>query len=240
MEKYTIEVSFSPALFPYRLTKDNYITVIVDILRATTSICAAFSNGVKEIVPVPSTEIAREYKQKGYLVASERDGHVLDFADFGNSAFNFMTEEVRGQSIVYSTTNGTKAIEMAKDSEQIVIGSFLNLNALAKWLSEQNRNVLILCAGWKNKFNIEDSLFGGSLTEALLMYEKFEVKCDSAIAAHDLWELAKVDVLGYIEKAAHRHRLKRLGLDDVLEYSFSADSSKVIPVFDGFSIVDKA
>ena len=112
--KKTIEVCFTPKLFADIITKDNYIVVLADILRATTSICAAFENGVQEIIPVASLEIAKEYKDKGFLVASEQDGKKLDWADFGNSAFNFSREAVAGRTLVYCTTNGTRAIEIAK------------------------------------------------------------------------------------------------------------------------------
>ena len=237
-KKHTIEVCFTPVLYPYILTKENYIVVIVDILRATTAICAAFENKVKEIIPVASLDEAREYKRKGYLVASERDGIVPDFADFGNSPFNFRKEEVKGTTIAYSTTNGTQAIEMAKDAESIVIGSFLNLSALNNWLLNQRKNVVILCAGWKNKFNLEDSVFAGALVEKLLITGNFESKCDSATAAKDLWKIAENDLLKYIEKASHRHRLKKMVLDDVLEYTFCPDSTNVIPIIKNERIIN--
>ena len=236
--KKTVEVCFTPLLFPEKVTKESYIVVIVDILRATTSICAAFENNVKKIIPVPDYEKARQYKEKGYIVASEKEGKVMDFADFGNSPFNFLKKEVREKTIAYCTTNGTKAIDMAKDCDKVVIGSFLNLTALSNWLKNQNKNVVILCAGWKNKFNLEDSIFAGALAEKLLSDKNFISHCDSAMAAIDLWNISKNNLLKYIEKASHRHRLKKLVLDDVLEYSFTPDSSEVIPVYENNAIVN--
>jgi 2-phosphosulfolactate phosphatase len=233
---HTIEVCFTPKLFPEVITKENYVVVLVDILRATTSICTAFSNGVSSIIPVGDMEEARDYKGKGYLVASEQDGKKLDFADFGNSAFSFTREKVSGKTLVYCTTNGTKALETARSAEQIVIGSFINLGALTEWIRSRKVNVVILCSGWKNKFCLEDTLFAGALASALLERSDFISNCDSAMASIDLWKLAKTDILGYIEKAAHRHRLKRLGLDDVIAYSFTPDQTDVIPVFDGKEI----
>ncbi|MFC2100457.1 2-phosphosulfolactate phosphatase [Bacteroidota bacterium] len=237
-DKKTIEVCFTPKLFPFIMTEDNFIVVIVDILRATTSICVALDHGVKSMIPVASVDEARNYKNQGFLVASERDGKVLDFADFGNSAFNFMGEGVKGKTIVYSTTNGTKAIEMAKDSEKVVIGSFINLSALASWLIAQERNVVILCAGWKGKFNLEDSVFAGALAEKLLENENFITDCDSTKASVDLWNISRNDILKYIEKASHRTRLRNLVLDDVMEYSFTLDISRVIPALENGHIVD--
>jgi 2-phosphosulfolactate phosphatase len=233
---YTIEVCFTPKLFPEVITKEEYVVVLVDILRATTSICTAFSNGVRSIIPVGDMEEARDYKGKGYLVASEQDGKKLDFADFGNSAFSFTRERVGGKTIVYCTTNGTKALETARSAELIVIGSFINLSALTEWIRNRKTNVVILCSGWKNKFCLEDTLFAGALASTLLEQPGFRSNCDSVMASIDLWNLAKPDVLGYIEKAAHRHRLKRLGLDDVIAYSFTRDLTDVVPVFDGTEI----
>jgi len=237
-ECYTIEVCFSPKLFPEIVTKENFIVVLVDILRATTSICAAFANGVERIIPVGDLEEARNYKQKGYLVATEQDGKKLDFADFGNSAFSFTPENIGGKTLVYCTTNGTRALEMARSAEKIAIGSFINLTPMANWLFSQHKNVVILCSGWKNKFCLEDSLFAGALTELLIQRPHFMIRCDSAYAAMDLWKIAKQDLLGFIEKAAHRHRLRHLGLDDVIPFSFTLDQTDVIPVFNGKEITD--
>lgn len=236
-KEYLIEVCFSPAMFPFYKC-DNSIVVIVDILRATTAMCTAFENGVKNIIPVADLRDAEFYKQKGFIIAGERDGKILEEADLGNSPFNFMGEFFKGKTIVVSTTNGTQAIEMAKTADNIVIGSFLNINALSEWILKQNKNVVILCAGWKNKFNLEDSLFAGALSELLILTDSFSVKCDSAMAAIDLWNIAKSDLLGYIEKASHRHRLKKLGLDDILEYCFTLNQNKVIPVLEGNSLIN--
>jgi 2-phosphosulfolactate phosphatase len=231
-----IEVCLSPKLFPEILTKENFIVVLVDILRATTTICTAFENGVQAIIPVATIKEAKQLKDQGFLVASEQDGKKLDFADFGNSAFSFTRDRVEGKTLVYCTTNGTRALEMAKHSQQVVIGSFINLSALAQWILDKKKNIVILCSGWKNKFCIEDTLFAGALSSRLLVTGKFSTNCDSTYASIDLWNLAKLDILEYIEKASHRHRLKKLGLDDVIPYSFTTDQTKVVPVFDGKEI----
>lgn len=237
-QKKSIEVCFTPALFPHITTQEPYIVVIVDILRATTSICAAFDNKVEKIIPVPDYETAKNYRSKGYIVASEKEGKVMDFADFGNSPFNFQKKELQGKTIAYCTTNGTKAIEMVKNSHKTLIGSFLNLTALAKFLIKENENIVMLCSGWKNKFNLEDSIFAGALAEKILLSDKFFSHCDSALAAIDLWDISKNDLLKYIEKASHRQRLRRLVLDDVMEYCFTPDSSDVIPAYENNAIVN--
>jgi 2-phosphosulfolactate phosphatase len=234
--KRTVEVCFSPKLFPEIMTRDGFVVVLVDILRATTSICTAFENGIRSIIPVATLEEARQWKSKGYLVASEQDGKQLDFADFGNSAFSFTKEKVRGKTLVYCTTNGTRALEVARQAEIIAMGAFINITTLRDWLISRDKNVVILCSGWKNKFCLEDSLFAGALSEMLLASPGFCSVCDSVTASLELWRAAKPDLPAFIEKAAHRHRLKKLGLDDVIPYSLTPDLTKVVPVFDGKEI----
>jgi 2-phosphosulfolactate phosphatase len=226
----SIEVCFSPKLFENIQTTSGFVTVVVDILRATTSICAAIACGAKSVIPVSTLEEAKEFKQQGFAVAAERDGLRLDFADFGNSAFDFMKNDVAGLDIVFSTTNGTVAMEMAKSSDAVVLGAFINLSALANFLIKTNKNIVILCSGWKNMFCLEDSIFAGALIEKLTEKQEYDIQCDSALASVDLWKTAKSDLLGYIQKAAHRKRLKMLGVDDVLEYCFTLDAVDAVPV----------
>ena len=232
-ERRSVEVCFSPGLFQDVLTTGDFIVVLVDILRATTTICTAVGNGAEAIIPVASHEEARRLKSEGFLVATEKDGVQLDFADFGNSAFSFTRDAIGGKTLVYCTTNGTRALEMAKSASSIAIGAFVNISAVTDWLVGQQKNAVILCSGWKNKFCLEDTLFAGALTRRLLATGLFRSECDSAAASMDLWDLAEGDVLEYVEKAAHRHRLKKLGLDDVIPYSFACDQVKIVPVFDG-------
>jgi len=229
MKQQKIEVCYSPALFPYYENHDA-IVVVTDILRASSAIVTAFMNGVEQIIPVGTLEEAKAYKEKGYMVAAERDGIVRDFADFGNSPYNFIPERVDGNQIVYSTTNGTNAIQLASSGHQVLIGAYLNISALAKHIMKEGRDLLVLCAGWKNKFNLEDTLFAGALAEMVLADDRFYTICDATLGAMDLYDAAKVDMLGYIEKVAQRHRLKKNNLDDVIGYCHEFDRTELIPV----------
>ena len=111
-----VEVCFTPGEYPYY--KDEFeIVVVIDVLRATSAICAAFDNGISAIIPVPTVEEAWEYKRKGYLAGAERKGQIVEGFDFGNSPFSYMKEEFRGQEVVLTTTNGTKSLDVAKDAE---------------------------------------------------------------------------------------------------------------------------
>ena len=231
MEKQKIEVCYSPALYPY-YENPEAIVVVTDVLRASTAIVTAFMNGVERIIPVGTLEEARDYKNRGYMVAAERDGIVRDFADFGNSPYNFSPERVRGKVIVYSTTNGTNAIQLAASGSQVLIGAYLNISAVADHVRKAGKDLLVLCAGWKNKFNLEDTLFAGALSQLVLNDGGFYTICDATLGAMDLYDAAKKDMMGYIEKVAQRHRLKENNLDDVISYCHEPDRTEVIPVLE--------
>lgn len=236
MEKRKIEVCYSPALFPYYENREA-VVVVTDILRASSAIVTAFMNGVDRIIPVGTLEEAKAYKDRGFMVAAERDGIVRDFADFGNSPYNFSPERVRGNQIVYSTTNGTHAIHLASSGKQVLIGAYLNISALAGHIIRSGSDLLILCAGWKNKFNLEDTLFAGALSKMVLEDERFYTICDATLGAMDLYEAAEGDMMAYIEKVAQRHRLKKNKLDDVIGYCHELDLTKLIPVLEGDQLV---
>lgn len=231
MEKLKIEVCYSPALFPYYENSDA-VVVVSDILRASSAIVSAFMNGVEKVIPVGTLEEAKSYKDRGFMVAAERDGIVRDFADFGNSPYNFTPERVKGKEIVYSTTNGTNAIQLASTGSQVLIGAYLNITALADHIKKTGKELLILCAGWKNKFNLEDTLFAGALSRMVLEDQQYSTICDATLGAIDLYESAETDMMAYIEKVAQRHRLKKNNLDDVIEYCHEFDLTRLVPVLE--------
>jgi 2-phosphosulfolactate phosphatase len=236
MNKQKIEVCYSPALFPFYENRDA-VVVVTDILRASSAIVTAFMNGVERIIPVGTLDEAMAYKEQGYMVAAERDGIVRDFADFGNSPYNFSPDRVKGNQIVYSTTNGTNAIHLASSGSQVLIGAYLNISALAAYIISGGKDLLILCAGWKNRFNLEDTLFAGALAGKVLNDDRFYTICDATLGAIDLYEAAQGDMMGYMEKVAQRHRLKKNNLDDVIGYCHETDLTDLIPVLSGGHLV---
>ncbi|MBM3421502.1 MAG: 2-phosphosulfolactate phosphatase [Bacteroidetes bacterium] len=231
-----VEVCFTPSLLEGYTGLDSTV-VVIDIFRATSSICTAFSNGVKSLLPVATTEEAMSYKELGFLVAGERDGLKLDFADFGNSPYNFARENIEGRSVVYTTTNGTSTIHQASRYHKTIIGSFLNAGAVVDYLAGQDRNALLLCAGWKGRFNLEDTLCAGYIAKRLLGTGGFHTNCDSAHAAIDIWNFAEKNPRAYIEKAAHRKRLREKGLDDCIDFCLTIDYTSVVPVLVGNELV---
>jgi 2-phosphosulfolactate phosphatase len=126
---------------------------------------------------------------------------------------------------------------MASTGRQVLIGAWLNLSALARHIRSEGKDLLVLCAGWKNKFNLEDTLFAGALAQQVLQEDGFYTICDATLGAIDLFEAANKDMMGYIEKVAQRHRLKKNNLDDVIGYCHETDRTGLIPVLEGNSLV---
>jgi len=226
-----VSVCFSPALYPFYAQKDE-IVIIIDIFRATTSICAAFNNGARSVRTVATTEEAIRLKSKGYPVAAERNTKRCEFADFGNSPFDFTPEKVNNRDLIFTTTNGTQAVEAALDAGEILIGSFSNIGALLKYCLNAQKDVLLLCSGWKNRFCIEDTLFAGRFADELIRNGRFESDNDAVKAARDLWKVAKSDLVSYICDTEHYQRLKKNGLENEIEYCLAENTTSVVPIYD--------
>ena len=224
-----IEVCYTPGEYDY--FKDEFeIVVVIDVLRATTAICVAFEYGIKSIIPVPTLEDALEYKKKGFLVGAERKGQIVEGFDFGNSPYSYMKDEFKGKDVVLTTTNGTKSIAAAKDADTLVIGALVNLDVLTTWLIKQNKNTLCLCSGWQDKFNLEDSICAGAISEALINTGNFTSIEDSSIAAKYLYLSAKDNYMGYLKSSSHRRRLRNLNLNEDIKYCLTPNKTKVIPI----------
>jgi 2-phosphosulfolactate phosphatase len=231
-----LHVCLTPALIPLYQVED-YIVVIIDIFRATSSICYGIDNGAEAIIPVSEVEECAAYREKGldYLLAAERNGEVVAGFDFGNSPFSYTKEKVAGKTVVLTTTNGTHALHLSRNAKKIVIGSFLNLTSLSNWLGAQDENILLVCAGWKNNFNLEDTVFAGAVIEKIKS-QPFSLD-DPAIAANDLYNIAKNDLGAYLAKTSHSERLKKLGIEKDIAFCLNVDITTAIPVLDGEKLV---
>ncbi|WP_442589986.1 2-phosphosulfolactate phosphatase [Pedobacter sp. AW31-3R] len=229
-----IEVCLSPALINLYAIEES-IVVVIDILRATSSMVYGIDNGAEAIIPVAQVEDCLGYADKGYLLAAERNGEVVAGYDFGNSPFSYTPEKVSGKTVVLTTTNGTKAINLAKKAHQVVIGSFLNLKPLCEWLKVQDRDVLLLCAGWKDQFNLEDTLFAGAVAQELR--SSFVSFDDASVAAEDLYALAKDNLRAYVGKSSHSHRMVALNIEEDVKFCLQLNICEAIPVLVGDSLV---
>ncbi len=235
--KFRVETCFLPGQYPL-YAQDMGIVVVIDILRATSAMVTAFECGVRSIIPVGTIEEARNYiGRDGYIAAAERNGEVVEGFAVGNSPIAFTQMDLKGMTIVMTTTNGTKAINLASGANKVVIGAFLNLSALTEWLIKQDENVLLLCSGWKDKFNLEDSVFAGAVMERLLESGKFGLEEDSSISAKYLYMAARDNFMSIVKAAPRRKRLESLNLYEDVKFCLTPDQSRVIPVLQDGALV---
>jgi len=231
-----IEVCFSPLSYPL-FHNPHAVVVVIDVLRATSAITTAFYNGVTKMIPVATIEEAKAYKDNGFMVAAERNGEIVDGFDLGNSPFGYMNSRVKGKTIAITTTNGTHAINVARQASKVVVGSFLNLEILVEYLKREQKDVLFLCAGWKDKFNLEDTLFAGAVAASLIDKHDFATSCDSTISAMELYKLAKHDLFSFLGNSSHRNRLHKLDLERDIQYCLTPNQCPVIPILEGKFLV---
>jgi 2-phosphosulfolactate phosphatase len=232
----SLDVCLTPALIPLYKVED-YTVVIIDIFRATSSICYGIENGAEAIIPVSEVEECAAYREKGvdYLLAAERNGEVVAGFDFGNSPFSYTAEKVAGKIVVLTTTNGTHALHLSRSAKQVLIGSFLNITSLCNYLKSIEGNILLVCAGWQNNFNLEDTLFAGAVIEQLK--GSGYTLDDPAIAANDLFQIGKNDISKYLGKTSHGERLRKLGIEKDIAFCLQIDLTTAIPVLQGEKLV---
>jgi 2-phosphosulfolactate phosphatase len=229
-----IDVCLTPDLIHLYDLSDRTV-VVVDILRATSCMVTALAHGAERIVPFASMDDCRQMKSRGFITSGERDGKKVEGFDKGNSPFEYMGNEMMGKKIAFTTTNGTQAIEKSKQAREIIIGSFLNLASVVKYVLFSSNHILIVCAGWKGKVNLEDTLFAGALVERLKNY--IEPDCDAPLAAQHLYNLAKNDMVDFLKNSSHVKRLQRLNIQKDIEFCLTPDQYTVVPRLVGGELI---
>lgn len=233
ISKPSLFTCLSPALLHlYDVT--NTIVVVIDVLRATSTIATALYNGAKEVIPVDSVEkciqLGRELE---CITAGERDGQIAPGLQYGNSSFEYPREFVGGKTLVLTTTNGTKLLHMAlaRGATEIITGSFLNLSAVTDHLQKMNKNVMLACAAWKDKVNMEDTLFAGAVINKIK--DNFSINCDSSHIAKTLYDTGKMDLYEFMKQndASHYHRLTNFGLEKDIRHCLQSDLANVLPQY---------
>jgi 2-phosphosulfolactate phosphatase len=230
-KKMILDLCPSPALYPYYRQEGDTV-VVADVFRASATLCAMLHNGASAIITVADIEKAREYKSAGFLVGAERKTRKCDFADFGNSPFDYTRERVEGREVVFTTTNGTMAIEMGQNSKLLFIGTFSNIDALADQCLESSERVVVLCAGWNNRISMEDMLFGGAFAERLSEKGAVTADSDAVRIARVLWQQAKENPLGFLQQSEHYQRLIDNGAEEDAAYCLRENTVSVVPCYD--------
>lgn len=224
-----LDVCFTPELIHLYELK-NRVVVVVDILRATSSMVTGLAHGLEKIIPVSTLAECQEYAKQGYLTAAERDGKKAEGFDLGNSPFSYMEDLVKGKTLAMTTTNGTHAIRLSEAANKVVVGAFLNVSSVAAYLVEQQKDVLVVCAGWKGKFNLEDTLFAGALAHKL--QNTFESENDATLASYHLYATAQKDLPQFLSKASHVKRLQNLHITKDIAFCLQHDVYDLVPVLE--------
>ncbi|TDQ18416.1 2-phosphosulfolactate phosphatase [Algoriphagus boseongensis] len=215
-----IEVCFSPDLIHLH-ELEGKIVVVVDIFRATSTMVAALANGVKEILPFADLESCRAMESKGFKIAGERNGHTAPGFELGNSPVAFLSGNYSGIRLAMTTTNGTQAIDKSQGAAEILIGAFPNLEATVAFIQAKGKDVLVHCAGWKGRFNLEDSLYAGALVKSLESTHLADE--DGALAMKSLFEREGHQLKTYLSQASHAKRLQNHGIDADIDFCLTLD-----------------
>jgi 2-phosphosulfolactate phosphatase len=170
-------------------------------------------------MPFADLEACRAMQSQGYLIAAERDGLTAPGFELGNSPVAYTGGAYAGRKLAMTTTNGTVAIEKSKGAAEILIGAFPNLQATVAYIQSRDLDVLIHCAGWKGRFNLEDSLYAGALVQAL--GESHSNREDGAIAMGSLFAQVGVNLASYLSQAAHAKRLQNHGIEADIDFCLS-------------------
>lgn len=231
--KPVLFTSLSPALL-HLYDISSSVVVIIDVLRATSTIATALCNGAKEVIPVDSVnECIRIGKQIDAITAGERDGKVAEGLQYGNSPFEYPESFIGGKTLVLTTTNGTKLLHMALNNgaHEIITGAFANLDAVCDHLVRKNKPVLLACAAWKDRVNIEDSLFAGAVIDRLK--DKFSINCDASQIAYGMFKDAESGLYEYMKskEASHYKRLTSFGLEKDIRHCLTANTANVLPLY---------
>ncbi len=227
--KPKIETCLSPALLPnYKL--NGKTVVVIDVFRATSTICAILGNGAISVIPVGSVDKCKELgSNENTITAGERGGKVIPGLERGNSPVEFTSDVVKNKTVALTTTNGTRLMQMVGEASQILIGSFLNLQAICDYLILSGRDVVLACSGWQDLVNLEDTLFAGAVVHYL--HSKFDVLDDNSILAEMLYKQSQNfnSLREFLQSATHYQRLLGFGLEKDLEYCCRMDIHPVVP-----------
>ncbi len=210
-------------------------TVVIDVLRASSTIVAALQNGAREVIPVSSVEFAVKVSGGMFggqtLMGGERNTKKIEGFALGNSPLEYTKEAIDGKTIVLYTSNGTRAIVKAKFSENLYICSFLNLSAVASHLVNLNNNVEILCSGKANNFSMEDTICAGKLVSELQkLKEDIEIS-DSARASQSLNKSFGKSVVKMLTETEHGKVLIENNFEEDIKFCSKLNTSEIIPYY---------
>jgi 2-phosphosulfolactate phosphatase len=214
----------------------NRGVVVIDVLRATSVIVHALSEGALEIIPVATVEEAfqrvKTFPLGTTLLGGERGSRKIEGFDLGNSPKEYIADRVRRKRLILTTTNGTKAIHCVPSGEEIMVGSFFNMSAIAERCFELDRDLLIFPSGDKGNFSLEDTVCGGMLIDLIIKKGKKTIALtDASYTAHILYQRFKDNLVESFRLSHHGRELIDLGLEEDLLYCSQVDITDIVPIF---------
>lgn len=229
-----IDLLLTPQPLP-QFNLEGKIVVVIDVLRSSTTICAALKAGAKGIIPVNGVGQAGERRNMlgsdVALLAGEKDGVRIDNFDMGNSPQEFNAEVVSGKIVVMATTNGTAPFAEVNKADFTFACGFVNISAIADRIAGSNRDLIIVCAGQAGAYSIEDTLCGGMLAQLLQtnfgLVTEFS---DGASLASLLYDANREDISKTVHGGQHGRHLNAIGFANDIDIATAIDSISVIPI----------
>ena len=208
------------------------VTIVIDVLRATTVIITAIGNGAKWVLPVSNIDEARQKKVEypDAILGGERNSVKISGFENGNSPLEYTAIQVRSKGIILSTTNGTKALAKAMDADEVLIASMINISAIVSYLSSETRPIHIICSGTKGEFSMDDFLCAGGIISKLNSISAIEMD-DLCLLAKNTWSTGKNDIQRYLSTCNHYKTLEAAGFSADLNYWLNADTQTIVPKF---------
>ncbi|MEX0685422.1 MAG: 2-phosphosulfolactate phosphatase [Balneolales bacterium] len=232
--KQTIDV-FSTAIAFQEEEVQGRTVVVIDVLRACSTIVTALENGAKSIIPIEDMgtggQIAMNLDPTSYLMCGERDGVKIEGYQLGNSPLEYPSDVVKGKTLILNTTNGTRAIAKCSQAKSVIIGCFLNLKAVVKELKSSNNDFILICAGWKNRISLEDMLCAGAIIDGVTNGKLGLQSTDGAKVAFGLFEKYGHDIPEVVETSNHSMRLQKLNDGADIAYCTQINKINRTPVF---------
>ncbi len=213
----------------------GHTVVVIDVLRACSTIVTAMCNGARDVVPVPDMDqagkIASNLDQAGYLLGGERGGLRIDEYHCGNSPLEYTREMVQGRTIILNTTNGTVAMHKGQNAKNLLIGCFLNIDRIVEAIRELGNDLTIMCAGKKHRVSLEDTLCAGYILERLWDGRRPDRVSDTALIAFSLYDRNRMHLDATLRQGSHAKWLVSQGFEDDVEYCFQFNALPVLPYY---------
>ena len=238
----TLDVSVSAQAFPDEELRDK-VVVVIDVLRATSTMVTALMNGAKGVIPVAdmgeASRISQSVDSKNLLLCGEKDGVKIEGYDLGNSPLEYEADVVKDKTLIFNTTNGTKTIKKAVGAKKLYIASFLNLSAVVNTLKNENSDIILACAGWHGRLALEDMILAGNIVHRLSGGTLVEDGRDAAKVAFGLYEKYHDDIPSVLGKSNHAVRLQGITGESDIDYCSRVDVCEFLPILhEGIITID--